>query len=557
MSKSKTQTPETSIHSDQNPEITYWTDTTEGSTFESDKLRWWTESKLGGVDQMLNPCAGEVALNVDGETLRVDINEDANADLHIDFRNLLEHVEENSFDAIVYDPPYTWNQAVNKYGLDIDPDGFYFYDDEIKVLFDTLLAPGGTFIQFGYSTDVMPDRLGYETTAIGIFNKLGCQNDYFGVAAQKPVGSQQPEQPFKISKRTLPNEEANKIEAGDISTGGNGGQEINTVYKKSGTDTDYKSELSILANEWTEYDDRVLHIYEEEPRIERHTDEWTTCAYYSPDLQNGVTEETADIVETPWNIGSRFATGVFDVVILDLPYSAWQQNIRTPHEQASEGSDKTHVDTAIKRSITDIVKGKTGKVIQIGRTATTMSGDDYNYSRTGVGILQHPSKNTDRIISVDTKGHENLEVAGLGEGEVDGEYSFNRGAPNITDKRNRTDHPVSHYATFCVHCGNSFFHHPAAYLWCPDCNATEGDMCRSEDGSFNYPSGPHHSITLDDVCDARIEQFKQYHDGSCNNKDRTHLTSPIEKPKTESESNGNTTDTKPTNADQSNLTSFV
>lgn len=96
------------------PSLRYYSDTTEGSTFESPKLRQWTESYLEEADRVLNPCAGNARLDVDGEVLRVDVNEDADADLHIDFRNLLEHADPESFDAIVYDPPYSYNQAKRK-----------------------------------------------------------------------------------------------------------------------------------------------------------------------------------------------------------------------------------------------------------------------------------------------------------------------------------------------------------------------------------------------------------------------------------------------------------
>ena len=290
-------------------------------------------------------------------------------------------------------------------------------------------------------------------------------------------------------------------------------------------DSNYCNELSELASKWISPTDRVLHIYETGPRINFQTDSWTTCAYRCADLNTEYDDVIADVVETPWNIDAAFADGVFDVVILDLPHSAWQTNIRTPYCQNRDGPDVTHVDTAIKRSITDLVKGDGGRVIQVGKTATLMSGADYAYTRSGICVIRHPEKAQDRILVVDEKQHSNLELVSIGEGEVDGEYSHPHGAPNITSKYNRTDHPPSGDSHFCVHCGNHFYHHPAVYADCPDCGARPGDMCRHPDsGDLRHPTAPNHMITAEDVCEGRLKQAIKYHSGNCNGKQRTTLS---------------------------------
>jgi hypothetical protein len=510
------------------PAVSFWTDTTEGSTFQSDKLRHWTESHLEDAERVLNPCAGVAALNVDAEVLRVDVDEDANADLHIDFRDLPNHVEDESFDAIVYDPPYTPNQARSKYGLDISDEEFFFYGREVKELFDQLLKPGGVFLQFGYSTAAMPRDFGYETISVGLFNKLGSQNDYLGVAARKPSSPTQQVSPVAVTETVTQNAGASEIDGGDISTGGNGGNTIEMRYEQAAHDTSFEDALAGAVGAQIRPTDRVLHIFEDEPRVSLSTERTTTCRYDCVDIDSPADPAPADVVETPWNIDARFGTGVFDVIVLDVPHSAFQRNIRTPQEEASGGSDVTHIDTALKRSITDLVRGDGGRVVQVGRTATLMSGNDYDYHRTGVSIIEHPAVAHDRVVAVDEKPHENLEIVGLGAGEVDRVHQNPHGAPGLTSKHRRTDFEPSAKSEFCVHCGNSFFHHPAAYVPCPDCGAAAGTGCVTDDGTPVPASGANHRITARDLHEERLEASAEKHAGDCNSKSSSFLEADAE-----------------------------
>jgi hypothetical protein len=505
------------------PSLSFWTDTTEGSTFQSDKLKYWTESHLKDAERVLNPCAGVASLSVGGEVLRVDIDEEADADLHIDFRDLPTHVESESFNAIVYDPPYTPHQARSKYRLDVSDEEFYFYSRKVKALFDQLLAPGGVFIQFGYSTVAMPRDFGYETVSVGLFNKLGSQNDYLGVAARKPSDPTQRMSPVAATETVTQNAGASEIDAGGISTSGNGGNSIEMRYEQAANGTSFEDVLAGAVGEWVRPTDRVLHIFEDEPRVSLSGGRYTTCRYDCVDIDSPDNPAPADVVETPWNIDARFGTGVFDVVVLDIPHSAFQRNIRTPQDEASSGSDVTHIDTALKRSITDLVSGNGGRVIQVGRTATLMSGIDYDYHRYGVSIIQHPDLNHDRVIAIDEKPHENIEVAGLGKGEVDGLYQNPHGAPKITSKHQRTEFEPDSDSEFCVHCGNHFFHDPAIYVSCIECGARPGTLCVTDRDTPRYPSSPDQRVTAQDVHQQRLEQARKKHTGECNSKSARYL----------------------------------
>lgn len=508
--------PDTSPGHTQTPALRYVTDTTEGSTFESPKLRQWIEFHLDGATAILNPCAGTTRLETDGDVFRVDVSEAADADLTADFRTLLDYVEPESFDAIVYDPPYTTNQAESKYGLDLGDDGFYFYSRSVKDLFDTLLAPGGLFIQFGYSTSSMPAEYQYSTLDVALFNKLGSQNDYLGTVARKPAPDSTTACEHSSKASVHPNDLPGELRDTEATTGGNGGQPIEMRYHRKRDTNSLSDCLSNAVNNWVDGSDHVLHIYRDKPTV-APAGIVTRCGYDCIDLAESEFEE-GTLVETPWNIGSRFATGVFDVVVLDLPYRAFQQNIRVPWKLGGEGSERTHVDTALKRSLTNLVSGSGGRVIQLGRTATLMSGIDYDYRRAGVTVVNHPSQHTDRIVSVDVKAHRNLETAGLPAGEVDRfdttHIVTGQSTPvGVASKHERTHLQADDSSHFCVHCGNSYYFHPAFYVSCSECGAIPGDRCTADDGE----------VIQGTVHRSRVKATDNRHDGQCNNKTSTYL----------------------------------
>lgn len=159
--------------------LSYWTVQPNKWTFQSKKIRRWVEARLEG--RVLNACAGKTKLTHDGEIVRNDIDEARDADLHVDVCEIADHFEAESFHTIVYDPPFSQNQANRSY------DGKEVGDDALaKREFDELLAPGGRVIQFGFSTTCMPMSLEYERVEVAVFNTLGRMNDYLAVVDEKP-----------------------------------------------------------------------------------------------------------------------------------------------------------------------------------------------------------------------------------------------------------------------------------------------------------------------------------------------------------------------------------
>jgi len=160
-------------------EMSYHTVQPNRWTFRSDTIRAWVEERLAG--RVLNACAGKTALAHDDRIVRNDIDEERDADSHVDVCEIADHFDAESFDTVIYDPPFSQYQSTRSY------EGREVGDDALaKRQFDALLAPGGRFIQFGFTTTGMPMSLGYKRQEVAVFNTLGRMNDYLAVVDEKP-----------------------------------------------------------------------------------------------------------------------------------------------------------------------------------------------------------------------------------------------------------------------------------------------------------------------------------------------------------------------------------
>lgn len=147
-------------------------------TFESDDIRDWVESWLNG--RVLNVCAGKTKLEHDGEIIRNDLNPEMDADLHVDAVEIAGYFEPNTFHTIVYDPPFSKEQATSSYdGVNVAHEG------KAMEQFDTLLGAGGRVIKMGFSTTCMPGEKDYKRREVAIFNTLGRMNDWLGTVDER------------------------------------------------------------------------------------------------------------------------------------------------------------------------------------------------------------------------------------------------------------------------------------------------------------------------------------------------------------------------------------
>lgn len=130
-------------------------------TFEYQPAREFVEKRLRG--RVLNACAGQTKLDHDGEIVRNDLNPEIEADYHRDVCELAENFSRESFDTVVFDPPFDDLQAADKYdSLRVDSVLEAFNQ------FAMLVRPNGIVITFGWNSWGMRshDHFGREETLL-------------------------------------------------------------------------------------------------------------------------------------------------------------------------------------------------------------------------------------------------------------------------------------------------------------------------------------------------------------------------------------------------------
>jgi len=154
-----------------NIEFTYLKQPAKRYTFEMPKLYKWTVQNCKG--KVLNLFAGKTLLNGIDE-IRVDLNKDMPADYYMDAYEfvLMAKKEGWKYDTIIFDPPYSLRKSREKYN------GFYTSKlRKIKTVLPELISDNGYFINYGYSTNGMGRRRGFELIKICIINHSGDKND--------------------------------------------------------------------------------------------------------------------------------------------------------------------------------------------------------------------------------------------------------------------------------------------------------------------------------------------------------------------------------------------
>ena len=152
-----------------------YTANSEKWTFQDNTVRSWVEKRLRG--DVLNACAGETELHHDGNIHRNDVNEDRPADTHYNLKELHKHISQ-TFDTVVYDPPWSVFQVNDKY----DGRG----QDTIKQstlmakAIDELTTSGSVVLGFGYTVNMLPTTLNFDLTEVAVFTIPGPGKDFFG-----------------------------------------------------------------------------------------------------------------------------------------------------------------------------------------------------------------------------------------------------------------------------------------------------------------------------------------------------------------------------------------
>ena len=87
--------------------------------------------------------------------IRNDINPRANAEFHLDAREFMQTLDDNSIYGVLYDRPYSTRQikeSYNGHGLENNPT-LTSYSSVMKRHINRVLQPGGLVISFGWNSN--------------------------------------------------------------------------------------------------------------------------------------------------------------------------------------------------------------------------------------------------------------------------------------------------------------------------------------------------------------------------------------------------------------------
>jgi len=152
-------------------EFTYLKQPSKRYTFEMPKLYKWVIQNCKG--KTLNLFAGKVLLKGIDE-IRIDLNKEMPADYYMDAYEFILIAKENGwkYDTVIFDPPYSLRKSREKYY------GIYTSKlRKIKTILPELMNEGSYFINFGYSTNGMGKKRGFELIKICIINHSGDKDD--------------------------------------------------------------------------------------------------------------------------------------------------------------------------------------------------------------------------------------------------------------------------------------------------------------------------------------------------------------------------------------------
>lgn len=151
-------------------------------TFQYAPAREFVEDRLHG--RVLNACAGRSKLNHDGKIVRNDLNPEIEADVHRDVSELAEHFEPESFETVVFDPPFDDLQAADKYDS-LRADSVL----EAFRQFEQLVRPGGRVITFGWNSWGMTSIPAFDREETVLFQRGPCKRDVIATVDRRVSAS--------------------------------------------------------------------------------------------------------------------------------------------------------------------------------------------------------------------------------------------------------------------------------------------------------------------------------------------------------------------------------
>ena len=149
-------------------EFTYLTQGPKRYTFEMPRVKEWVDERC--IGRTLNLFAGRTLMEAD--EVRVDIDEDAPADFHVDAYEFVKTYSDQLFRTVILDPPYNVRKAREKYN------GRHIGKlTQIKNCLNNIVTSDARVISLGYDSVGMSKHRGYKKTAICLVCHGGDHND--------------------------------------------------------------------------------------------------------------------------------------------------------------------------------------------------------------------------------------------------------------------------------------------------------------------------------------------------------------------------------------------
>lgn len=148
------------------------------------KVRQWVEERCEG--RILNLFGGVTRLVGDVTHNDLEVRHLAEGDLSRDACDLSEWTDlAGAFDTVVFDPPYSFHQAVVSYGLKRQQQVSHARD-----VVELVLKPEGRVISLGFNSTGMSASRGFRKEALALVNCGGSHNDYI-LLSERRVGDGQ------------------------------------------------------------------------------------------------------------------------------------------------------------------------------------------------------------------------------------------------------------------------------------------------------------------------------------------------------------------------------
>jgi len=144
-------------------------------TFKSKKIKNWVEQNCG--NNVLNLFAGDTLLDVN--EIRNDVDTDRVAMYHKDVYDFICEWDDNKFDTIILDPPYSYRKSMKFYNGK--------YSSKFKLIADKIpeiLTENGIVISFGYHSTFMGKTRNFELKELCVFAHGGAQHCTIGLIEQ-------------------------------------------------------------------------------------------------------------------------------------------------------------------------------------------------------------------------------------------------------------------------------------------------------------------------------------------------------------------------------------